>query len=388
MNFEKLKIKEIENILYSNKTRPKSIGMSNGILGISFFYYYMFKLTQEENFLSVCVELFEEAIDRLSESYSSANYKADIVELGLYSVFLSNNEIVEIEQDFFETLDEIILEFTKEEIKAKNLHNLSGALLGGFYFIKRKLKTQRSSTLLSILSLIEEKAVTIKNETYWLSDFRKHGKIELNLNHGTCGIISFLIELYNCDIEKDRCSSLIISGFSFIINQKKDNTNKTLFPFFAFENNFLEYSNLSYGDISIGYTLLKGGEALHDKTLINEGLSILSNVIKKSRMFENNIKEASLIYGSCGLTSIYSYIYHRYNLEEFKEGYTFWNNKTKEFSHFSNKWAGFTVYFKSNMEIDTQLSFAHGIAGIGISLISSILNENTKDYLQFLKYNI
>lgn len=382
MNIE-VKIAEIEQAISKNKNIINGCGLNEGILGLSFFYYYMYKYSGNEKFLHNCIEFYEDAIDKIDNSYSSFNYKADLVELGLYSILLSSSNIIEIPQHFFSELDNIILEFT---IKNQDLSNYSGALLGGCYFIERENFSDRLSILKSIVDLIESQAITNSSGTYWISSLKNENKVGLNLSHGTAGIISFLIKLYNSEIEQARCKSLIINGLKFILDQKKEGFINLL-PLHAFEKTFVNYANLMYGDLGVGYVLIKGGEIVKDDTFVSEGLNLIINSIDKKEIISHNIKEASLMYGSAGISSLYKSLYEDYNLDKLKEGYQYWDKKTEDFADTSNKWAGFNVHFKFDTD-DIHLSFAHGISGIGISLISSINGEQSKDYLKFLKYDI
>lgn len=387
MNFDSIKkIHQIKKVLSDNKDKLNGIGLSNGLLGASLFHYYSFKYFNQENDIETALEILENCIEKLNENYSSYTTKIDIIELGLYIQFLTDNHILDTEDSLLEDLDEIILEITNEEVHKKNLHNITGALSGGAYFIKRKNSVKRENVLKSILQLIEEKKIT-KNgkETYWEFDFRGVKCTETNLNHGIAGILSFLIKLYKTGIEKEKCRKLILSGIHFILSQKQISKNNW-FPQFAFQNDFSEYSNLSYGDIGIGYILIKAGESIHDKEIIQEGLKILDHCAQYREDSPRYIRDANLIYGSTGLSTFFHHLSREYENTSFKDAHTYWYNKTTVFSTTNSEWAGYTSHFNSDQD-HAHLSFSQGISGIGIALLSHLINDSEL-FLSFLKYDI
>jgi len=165
MNFDTVgKIHEIKNVLSDHKDQFNGIGLSNGLLGLSLFHYYSFKYFNQEKDIEQALEILENCIEKLDENYTSYTTKADIIELGQYIQFLTDNHILDTEDSLLDDLDDIILEITNEEIRKKNLHNLTGALCGGTYFLKRHSFEKRESLLKEILHIIEEKKIT-KNDT-------------------------------------------------------------------------------------------------------------------------------------------------------------------------------------------------------------------------------
>ncbi|MBK1897534.1 lanthionine synthetase LanC family protein [Chryseobacterium paridis] len=387
MDFDNVeKICQIKNVLSDNKDKFNGIGLSNGLLGLSLFHYYSFKYFNQEEDLDFSLEILENCIEQLDENYSSYTTKTDIIELGLYIQFLTDHNILDTEDSLLNDLDEIILEITNEEIDKKNLHNITGALSGGTYFLKRHSFTKRESILKDILQVIEEKKITKSDqEIYWEFDFRGVNCVETNLNHGIAGILSFLIKLYKAGIETKRCRQLILSGVRFILSQKQI-SNNNWFPQFAFQNDFSEYSNLSYGDIGIGYILIKAGENINDERMVTEGLKVLDHWAKYREEQPKYIKDANLIYGTIGLSSFFYHLSRNYEIASFRDAHLYWYKKTAEFNSENSKWAGYSSYFNSDQDY-AHLSFSQGISGIGIALLSHLTNDSEL-FLNFLKYDI
>ena len=387
MNFDTVeKIRQIKKVLSENKDKFNGIGISNGLLGLSLFHYYSFKYFNQEEDINVSLEILENCIGQLNENYSSYTTKTDIIELGLYIQFLTDHNILDTEDSLLDDLDEVILEITNEEILKKNLHNITGALSGGTYFFKRHSFEKRENILKNILQIIEEKKI-VKNdkEIYWEFDFRGINCAETNLNHGIAGILSFLIKLYKTGIEKKRCRKLILSGVRFILSQKQI-SNNNWFPQFAFQNDFSQYSNLSYGDIGIGYILIKAGENINDQEILSEGIKVLDHWAKYREEQPKYINDANLIYGTAGLSSFFYHLSRNYKTSSFSDAHLYWHKKTAEFNSENSKWAGYTSYFNNDQDY-AHLSFSQGISGIGIALLSHLTNDS-ETFLSFLKYDI
>ena len=68
----------------------------------------------------------------------------------------------------------------------------------------------------------------------------------------------------------------------------------------------------------------------------------------------------------------------------FKSARQYWMEKTINYNNNNTKFAGYETY-RNGFDEDIQVSFAHGIAGIGIALINYKLNLK-HEYLKFFNY--
>lgn len=107
------------------------------------------------------------------------------------------------------------------------------------------------------LDKVIELAKSHETGSYWVFDLRNREDpyIELGMGHGVTGVVNYLLFLYKNNIYNDESLRLIHEGLSFIWTCKEhDSENINLFPFNAFEDIYIDYHNLAYGEIGIGYT--------------------------------------------------------------------------------------------------------------------------------------
>ncbi len=93
------------------------------------------------------------------------------------------------------------------------------------------------------------------------------------------------------------------------------------------------------------------------------------------------IRDANLFYGSLGIASFMQFMKEKAELNFLEEAIQYWYNKTREHKIHEGKWSGFDTTF-NKFDINAQLSFSHGIVGIGIAL----LNFEKKLDFAFLKF--
>lgn len=383
------KIQEIENNLFSNRDRMSLAGLNDGILGYSLFYYRHHLLTNEEASFDKMIYFIEEALNRLNSDYKSHKVKEEIVEIGIYLLFLLEKGLLDGEEikETLDVFDGIIEDFVYSKIQIEDLDYTIGSLKAGVYFLKRNSK--RSVVIIDvILDAIERLAIASDKGVYWEFKLRNNEipKVELGLGHGISGVILFLLQSIELGYYEKRSRNLVHDALNFLISQKKE-SGVNLFAINAFENEYFDYNNLSYGDIGIGYTLLRSSEVLNVPFYKEVSLKVLKNAAAYRDDKRQFIKDANVVYGASGLYSFFNYIYKITNDKVFYEAKNYWFSKIIEFGEQDNdnKWAGFQTYFNSVYDF-AQLGFTQGISGIGIALISESIGDN-KEYLQFLNYN-
>lgn len=382
------KTDDIKKCIEENDDVMEYIGLTNGTLGLSLYYYYDFLYTTQEKSLQKMISYIEKSISTITEDYLSPFPQIEMIEMGLYLIHLYKQELLDDDiESYLLELDEIVETFLLKKIKEGDLDNSVGILKAGSYFIKRD-NNDKNHLLYQILHTIENSSIFDGNLRYWNFTLRdpNNPTVELGLGHGIAGVISFLLQILKKNIEKQRCTRLLDSAIGFLLSQE-DRTGVNWFPINAFENKKLEYQNLSYGDIGIGYVLYKAGEILDNKQYSERGLAILENAAKFKDEERIHIKDANLIYGASGLCSVFNLLYDLTKNEKMLFAREYWHNKIMESNdHTNQNWAGFNTFFNGAYEY-AQLGFSQGIVGIGITLMADEM-DIINDYLSFLNYNL
>lgn len=389
-NLDTLKVlKDIEDCIELKAHTIRDIGLQSGLLGFSLFYYYRYLLTNNDSDLEKIGGYIESALTKLDENYTSFHVHNEITELGLVLTLLTEKSIIDLEEieATLVQIDDMAAVFFQQKIAEGNLDLIMGFPALGLYFLRRK-KMQYADLLISSLAKIEELSRIGEQGTFWQFDMRDQSNpiIELSFGHGIAGIIFYLSLLYENAIEKTRAKRLIEDGLKFLLSQKIPIPKVSLFPFKACSSETLEYQNLAYGEIGIGYSLFRAGQILKQRTVLEEGISILRHAAEYRDDDKVFIRDANLIYGASGLYAFFENISKEIPQASFEKAAEYWHSKIYSFRDIKGypQWAGFKAYFNQSFE-STHLGFSQGIAGIGSCLIVSHLAKK-HDYLSFFNF--
>ncbi|GFD97147.1 hypothetical protein KUL156_55100 [Alteromonas sp. KUL156] len=379
-------ILEIEKSINNNYGILTSMGVVNGLAGVSLFYHY--KDNKDK-----CLSFLEKSISGLNEDYKGNDIIADIIEIGILLDFYIKEGVIKKEEVafYFDNYDSILQELLIDKLKEDNLNPVTGILKYGNYFINRaKHSGKNYDELFSlILSKIEKLAKKDKKTTgiYWVSTIEREGRylVELGVKHGVIGIVDFLVELYGLGFEKKRTKKLINEAIKYVVESKlKDKT--FLFPFCT--NNVkdaVSFSfNLNYGDLGIAYGIHKAFKACNlevYKEVINQTLKNAANFKDDENKY---LTDANLFYGSLGIASLLKKFRKELEADFLNDSINYWYTKTKEHKRHDNEWAGFDTTF-NKFDINAQLSMSHGIIGVGTALLNFNKDLNF-DFLTFLGY--
>ena len=384
------RINEIEESI-NNNISSITLDLSDGFLGISLFYYYLFLYKKDESYLIKSIEILESVFEKLN---SECEYNSnDIIELTKYLYFLYSQKIIDIDdvKNSLEQLDIFLITILNNKLEENDLDSINGLISLGYLFLDLSEIDSKYLTYLSeIFKIIDnlKQSKNNENEYYWFFNMRDKVKpiIEFGYFHGTSGIINFLNCLCEKKIESEKCKNIISKAILFLEKNKREN-GINFYPHIINPSNkykYQKYQNINYGDIGIGYTIYKSGLILQNNTFIKTGIDTLENAANFRDNKGDYIKDAELIYGSSGLLAFFDKMENEHPSKLFKTARQYWIEKTINYNNNKTKFAGYETYI-NGFDEDIQISFAHGIAGIGIALINYKLNLN-HEYLKFFNY--
>lgn len=384
------RIYNIEKVLRKSRNKFNSIGLKDGILGLSLFYYYYHLYTKKEEYLSETYYYLEKSLTCLGNGKIQNFSMFDLIELGNYICFLYKKECIE-KHDALEIIKEIespILKLLEDKIDEKNLGALTGALNIGNYLINLKgtFAINNESHLISLIDIIDELSISKNTKSiFWKFPMRNKENpiVELGFVHGMSGIIYFLSRMVENQLEKEKCIKMIKKSASFLLSFKQEVPN-TLFPLTDIrgEKNQNNYQSLGYGDVGIGYTFLHLGKYV-DKAYFKIGEEILDNASNFKDDDGIFIKDAELIYGASGLFGFFDKF--KKLSANYGKAADYWLNRVINFNNHKSNWVGYKTYI-NGFDETIQLSFQHGLIGIGLALINTQLISESHDYLGFLNY--
>jgi lantibiotic modifying enzyme len=384
------RIDEIEESI-NNNISSILLDLSDGFLGISLFYYYLFLLKKDESYLIKSIGILESVIEKLN---NGCEYDSnDIIDLSKYLFFLYSKKIIEIDEikNSLEQLEIYLITILNYKLEENDLDSINGLISLGYLFLDlSEIDSKYLTYLTKIFKIIDnlKQSKNKDNEYFWFFDVRDKGKpiVEFGYFHGTSGIINFLNCLCEKKIEFEKCKNIITKAISFLEKNKREN-GINFYPHSINPSNeykYQKYQNINYGDIGIGYTIYRSGLILHNNTFKKIGIETLENAANFRDNTGDYIKDAELIYGSAGLFAFFDKIGSEQPNKLFNTARQYWLEKTINYNNNKTKFAGYETYI-NGFDEDIQVSFAHGIAGIGITLINYKINLN-HEYLKFFNY--
>ena len=372
---------------YSHLLNP--VGLEEGIAGLSLFNYYLYLDTKDSLYLDKVATYLDHIFDYLSsgESIKNVNF-LDLIELGKLLCFFNREGLVDnnTSKIYLSELTPIYKLFMEDMGKKQDLDSVSGLITIGHFYLESNRLIDHEKELQHIVRLIEKLSMPMGNSLYWKSVFRKERSdtIESGFFHGMAGIVFFLALVYNEGILKNSCLDMINRGICYLTKfQTQSGIN--LYPIDLKLQNKIAYHNLAYGDLGVAYSLYRSGIFLGCDAFKSYGISLFENASFFRDDDNYYIKDAELIYGASGLFALFEQLYKETLMDCFKNASDYWFEKVLFFCKGNNAWAGYETYI-NGFEERIQLSFSHGICGIGITLINQKIEKDCLKYLSFFNY--
>lgn len=351
-----------------------------GILGLSLFYTYYSVYREDKKYLNKAEGLISKVFSNLNIETFRRSYRTDSIDnhlshFGRFIEFYRQNKLIEFEADeFLKDLDSSLFKLMKSKADIGNFDYQGGALASGFYFMSRTNGAEDISYTLSyLLNKIEEKAVPdFKGGIYWTLPILNN-RVYLGISHGSALIMSFICNILEQGIEIQMCTEILSKASRFLLRQES-NFGKGLFPNYLNdpEKGPKQFS-LCYGDIGVGYALLRVGLLLKNKDIEQIATRILRDCLNR-RKEDNLTFDASITYGAAGLAITFEKIFKYTNDEQFLKVANYWYEKIPEYPTYSNQYAGYKSKV-SGKDSFGNLGFSWGVAGIGVALIRSLNRE-------------
>lgn len=371
--------KAIDSFLEKNKLNH--FDYETGLLGFALYYAYLAKYTNKEEYKEKAYEIFLYSIQSFDPNnfykiHGGDSLDAHLSQMGRLAIFFKENNFIENVdlEELLVQLDEVLADLMYSKISIKDFDYSSGALAAGFYFCKRYPQNEKVKGHLEYLinSLNELSEKDDLGNIYWTSP-SLHNRIYLGISHGSCLIISFISSLYELKIEQEICKYILEKSSRFVIKQYRKTEFKGLFPnMIGDEIDNMQFS-LCYGDIGVGYALLKASNVLNNNYLKTFALTILEDCLNRKKR-DNLTLDGSIYYGAAGLAIAFRRVYDITDDERFLNQAKYWLNKIDEYRIFNNEFAGFKSRLLDNNSL-WNYSMGWGIIGIGTTLMSFDTDE-------------
>ncbi len=359
---------------YSGEQILHNASYETGLLGYSLYYLYLSKYTDESSYIATAEEYLNKGLAAFNPKtfhrvHGTDSLDAHLSHIGRYLIFCEINGLLSISsEDYLLNMDQILFGLMKSKINNKDFDSGTGALAAGYYYLARLKNGAEVQEYLSFLiHSIDEAAFKDEVGDYYWECPSLYNRVYLGISHGSSLIISFLASLYEAGLETKLCEKIIRKAIKFLTKQYRESEYKGLFPNMIGDKIEPMQFALCYGDLGVGYVLLRASQVLEDQTVGNFANIILDDCLLRTK--EDNLTlDASVFYGASGLAVTFDKLAKISGDNRFAERADYWNNQILTYAIHSNDFAG----FKSRIAEDNilwQISFGWGLIGIGVTLM-------------------
>ena len=363
---------------FSDSEQLHNPSYETGLSGFALYYLYLSKYKNDKSSILKAERYLNKAISSLDlknfkRVYDTDSLDAQLSHIGRFLLFCNKHNLLDTDSnDYLKQLDDVLFDLMKSKITIKDFDSTSGALASGFYFLSRTesgvSQDEKISYLVNSLDNFSKKD---KDGDYFWHSPSLYDRVYLGISHGSALIISFLTNVYKCNIEKDLCVKIIDKAVNFLFKQYRKSKYKGLFPNMIGDKIEPMQFALCYGDIGVGYALLKAAKILSSVKIEIFSNMILDDCLLRSKD-DNLTLDAGIFYGASGLGIAFDQISLISSDQKFSERADYWYQQIPNYAIYENKFAGFQSRLSKN-DILWNVSFGWGILGIGISLMC---NEN------------
>lgn len=381
-------LKKIEPIIRQYYKTENNISLMDGIGAVPIFFDSLYKLTNDKKFEKETQNSLDFIFAVLNKSKDN-NFSVFEGLTGIaFSFHILIKSRIRREKELVETLfilDDIILEYTKNNLFSKNdMDFLHGSLGAIFYLNERvalnpKIKKSTHELYIKSCKLLNEYISYLDK----LNQEKAIEKFQFGLAHGCASFISvFCKGLYNYPDCRFLKNSIIVSVNYLLKYESKKENHISFFPGKIHDN--LGYNMpLSWcnGDQGIAYSLYKASKVLKDESLFQKFLQIIEKTEKRNTLEKSIYSEDDYYSGLCHGVSSIGYLHKKtFEITSDKRFYNLYNYFTKELV----KRHRLTLNLIEEIELmednkKPNLGLLNGLTGIGLYYID-FLNPKSKPF--------
>lgn len=368
------KIDEIYEAVRAHRDQLTSFGFSRGFLGVSVFSYLYGVHSGREEFMDEARQTFDQACDMI-EGDLQKSYPQDFAELGAVSQYLHQAGVLDLDPNtFLGDVDTILLKKMRFEVSNKNIGGfVNGALGYGLYFLHRSRYDRENAEPIvgELIRGIIQAAVRTSQGCFWTSKLNpKKENTYLSVPHGSAAVLLFLTRAVEMGLyPASRLQEIACETIAYIQAHRVAN------DYYQFIDIVQDPHNsrlaLCYGDMGIGYTLLRAGSAFNNQEWSQEGRAILKSCAARRDESVTGVQDASVLFGATGLALMFDRIAKITNDPVMSDAAGFWYQEILRYDGTDGGYAGYRAAY-NQWHAHTNLAFSEGVIGIGCGLIKGL----------------
>lgn len=366
--------------------------LTSGLPGISLFFYYYGKYANEEALLNQAQEYFERsfyAIEDFQQTIKGTTlYGGYTGILWVYQHYI-NQQFIAADEDskgVFSFFDEMIEQEYEREALMGNYDLLYGFIGYGVYLLERNDIESQAVKLNRLVDLLELSAVKKDTGVAWVDRFERQTNVDgelINLGyaHGIPAIITFLSYVYQVT-KYTKAARLMEQAIGYLQSHELRPPAESSFSYYVLNDEPFEYpSRLAwcYGDLGVGYAILKAGIALGNDDYLSYGENILKKLaVKRIEDPVTRVRDACFCHGTAGISYIMQKAFKYTGSEELYEAAQYWLSVTLRMIGEDGSCAVWSYLDdKKEWEFRQEEGLLEGAAGVGLCILQQVYQEDT-----------
>jgi lantibiotic modifying enzyme len=384
------KITAIEADLSGRYNEVESLGLFTGTSGCLIFYYYLHKLTKEPKHLEKFYEILDAVYDRLSTDSYPNTYCDGLTGIAMTIDFFRKKGMIE-EEDVKETLeifDDILLNAAAVSINKLDEYDFLHGEFGVLFYLNERIQSNPDIAV-KLIPLFETAAKMLHSDITSSQDGTNMiPQPNFGMAHGNMSYIvifsKFLQQFPDNVIVREALKTIVEHQLQFKSN---DPASYALFPSIVNDRLAIRHDTVlgwCYGDQPVALGLKMAGTVLNDQAILNQAYEIASHTGKRNTVTlasKTEVTDAGLCHGISSVALNNKLLYDWTGEQVFYDNYVFFTGKVLERGNHPSTASGFRRYY-GNDKYEDVIAFLDGTAGIGVFLISTLLEEDT-DWEQF-----
>ena len=375
------KIDEIASILL-NVCPKQGFGLYTGNAGIALFLFYYARFRSDEEILRYASDYMEGVFKQIRETpHPPFSHCSGVAGVGWLLHHLCQHGFMQDDPDENSPdVDDYLYHRALNEMERGHYDFLHGAMGVVLYFIKRN----HLEYLRHLIRNLEQIALWDEDGAKWRSAlFRQKEKSGFNicLSHGSSGIALVLYKALQVMPEDEQVRALLKGTVTYILDQEIDvEKYGSYFPNISIESQSELYkSRLAwcYGDLGVAMSVWQSGLLLNKREWTDKGFKVLLHLAGRRGLVENRVQDAGFCHGTAGVAHFFNRLYRITQRMEFIEAADYWHLETLKMATFTDGLAGYkALHSEEHGGWQTSETLLEGIAGIGLSLLSSVMPED------------
>jgi lantibiotic modifying enzyme len=398
-----VKIEEIyhlmEQFIENGQLPDHELSLFEGKSGAALFFYQYAHYNPQKK--EECYEkinyLIDDAFEYISETADvKTSYCDGLTGILWLTQFLRNKGVIAMEEEDIpaEIIDELSAFSIVQSVDQLNCDLLHGGFGFWAFLLESRELPGKEKLLRDQLNALNKITVPTAEGYNWKIDqgiFKKNdnedtaidaaSSTHLGLAHGVSSILVLLAKTRMQGYFEQETIQYIHKGLTHLKSLKiKDKDVNYLYPMVVLNDQPQQGGRLAWcnGDLSVAHAFWMGWKATHCEDYKTEALQIVDNVLKLNKQHAG-VKDAGLCHGAAGIAQIFKRFYWETGDEVYAKVADEWITTSLEMATYKDGYAGYKTFASEAYGGPyPEYGFLSGVAGIGLSLLSSLSETPTE----------